>query len=493
MWKAWLVAPDRHTFPVAEGLVLYGTDDQSGLDRDELLGRVGVGVKSFVDRHGAALGAKPSYPGERFFSYPQAGRIAFGPGAGLCLGISVGTETLRGAIVDANGWIRLKGEESPLRGQTRQPRDVLLNRVHRIAGKLLREASDRDELLVNGALPLLGCAVAWPSPINRSKHAVSHALPDFRGDHALTDLVQERLGVEDLPVFALNDTRAAALAVAYHTTKQVRNSPMQHPELTIVVRLAGGIGGAIVVIEPPRSRKADSDRYSGFLWSTLLGGAQDHAGELGHIAIARSVIDELNQDVPPGLPPLRPIACSCEPETPPPHLEAFASAVAMASRLDPDRAMHEVLSHVLEAPADPLHAHALRDIGALTGEALVAPTVFLNPARIVLTGSLAVPSVRKVVEERLRQHQMIGKTPRVESYEEPVNQFLRAHGAALAMIRVRVLRRLDEILLAYSEETVTRIRGLTHRLAKDTIEDLFPTAPSAAMSALGPPRALPRA
>jgi predicted NBD/HSP70 family sugar kinase len=483
---------NRHTFPVAEGLVLYGTEDQSGLDRDELLEDVDVGEKSFVDRHGLPLGAKPSQPGERFFDYPRRGRLAFGPGAGLCLGISVGTESLRGAIVDANGWIRVEDEESPLRGQTKQPHDVVLDRVHLMAGKLLRKAVAKKELLVDGKLPLLGCAVAWPSPVNRSKYATSYALPEFGGDAPLTALVQERLGVKDLPVYALNDTRAAALAVAYHTTKQVRHAPMEYPELTIVVRLAGGIGGAVTIIEPPRDRKRESDRYSGFLWSTILAGAQDHAGELGHVAIADSVINELNRDLPDGLPRLAPITCSCEPDDPPPHLEAFASAVSMARRLDSERAMHEVLSDVLAAPTDPLHARVLRDVGALVGEALVAPTVFLNPARIVLTGSLAVKRVRDEVEARLKQHRMIGKIPRVESYEEPVNKFLRAHGAALAMIRVRVLRELDEILVAYSEDAVKKVRELTHRLGKDSIEELFPEAPTTHVPFSGGTTAAPR-
>src|SRR5438046_796078 len=89
---------------VARGILLHGgLDPAERLHRRRLLETLKVADATFRNA-GEKLGARTDEPGLRFFDSSIAGRLAFGPGAGLVVGVAVGTESLRAAIVDANGW-----------------------------------------------------------------------------------------------------------------------------------------------------------------------------------------------------------------------------------------------------------------------------------------------------------------------------------------------------------------------------------------------------
>src|SRR6476661_4983407 len=90
-----------------------------------------------------------------------------GPGLGLVLGVSVGSEKLRAGIVDASGHLYHQIEEPPLRDQLNSSPQVVLGRIRRLAVAVLTEAlSDERLRSSNSSLPLLGIAVAWPCPID---------------------------------------------------------------------------------------------------------------------------------------------------------------------------------------------------------------------------------------------------------------------------------------------------------------------------------------
>jgi predicted NBD/HSP70 family sugar kinase len=251
---------------------------------------------------GLALGAHLGSPGLRFFDSSIDGRLAFGPGAGLVAGVSVGTESLRAALVDANGWVRATHDAEPMGGQLSAPRDVARGRIRAAVAALLAVAATRPGLLVDGALPLLGAAVAWPAPVSRAKRPVGHALAHSswsRGE-PLDWLVGLALGIKALTCFALNDTHAAAIGYAHRVTHAPDYRSWQHPQLTVVLRLAGGVGGAVIVIEPSEdARRADRSqgtrRRAGFEDTVLLAGLDNYAGEIGHVPVDPRLVVDLNR------------------------------------------------------------------------------------------------------------------------------------------------------------------------------------------------------
>jgi predicted NBD/HSP70 family sugar kinase len=140
--------------------------------------------------------------------------------------------------------------------------------------------------------------------------------------------------------------------------------------------------------------------------------------------------------------------------------------------------MHAVVEEMLEAPDDPRHDRALRDVGALVGEALVGPVAMLNPARVVLTGSLAVSGVKEEIADRLDTEHRFGEQPKIITLPEPVNRYIRAQGAALAVLRERVYRALPKILSDNRRATTRAVRELTVHLNRDSIERMFPAEPT---------------
>src|SRR5262249_36499546 len=160
----------------------------------------------------------------------------FGPGAGLAVGVSLGTESLRATLVDANGW-RYHSHESPPRpDQLELDPAAVLDRIAEAVSVVLDDALRDEKLLVDGALPLLGWSVAWPSPVDRDYRPVGHALahPHWHRGQPLDQRVRRRLNVPGVPSFALNDAHAAAIAVAFRQTHQSDYLDWKHPRLAIV-------------------------------------------------------------------------------------------------------------------------------------------------------------------------------------------------------------------------------------------------------------------
>jgi predicted NBD/HSP70 family sugar kinase len=429
-----------------------------------------VGVKStaFGDA-GASIGAKVKSPGLRFFDASDR-RLAFGPGAGLVLGVSLGSGSARAALVDANGVLHHERGLDAWPGQLHATPSELLDRIREVAGASLRLALDDPELLVSGCLPFLGVAVAWPTAVDRDKRAIGSALShhSWRSGRNLTERVANHLHLPDERSHALNDAHSAAIAVAFDHTRAAAHRKQKHPHLTIVVRVAGGIGAASIIIEEPTDARGEAGQTSGFPSSILLGGYNNAAGELGHIRVGDALVQRLNADRPKGLGKLAPFHCSCvDPAAQvPKHLEAYAAAPAVAHRVAPGEPMAEVLDGVMKDPENPVHRRALDDVGVLVGEALLGPTAMLNPGAIVLTGALA-PEIVKLVDLQIveAQHPMHSH-PTVRGLGEAENEYIRVKGAALAVLRQHVHRQLPTILRPPKESLSQKVKELTMPLTE---------------------------
>ncbi len=434
------------------------------MTKQQLLGK--VGVKDTTFRSAAEkIGGKEHDRGLHFFDV-SGPRIKFGPGAGLMLGISIGTASMRAALVDANGHMPYRHECESSEDQLAAEPKVILDRIAEAAGVVVDKAlTGEHDLLVDGKLPMLGVAVAWPTPINREGRPEGRALAhsSWRGGQSLRQRVARRLKIDPQRSHAINDAEAAAAAVAFDRTHERDHITQDHPELTMVLRLAGGIGGATIVIEPPQ----DDDRWgttSGFEKSVLIGGDRRLAGELGHATVASTTVDELNKRRPKGLRALKAHDCSCmdsKGTTPPPHLEAHAAAQALARRIDPNAPASETLAAVLAAPSERVHARALRDVGSLVGDALLAPVAWLNPARIVLTGCLATSTVAAALDDQLADAHPIINHPEVLFRTGEDGAYIRAKGASLLVLREHVFREFGTLLADPKKTIPTRLRALT--------------------------------
>src|ERR1700686_4887049 len=95
----------------AHALLLHGAatrEDQQG--RGALLSAAGNLVNTTFRASAKAIGGHQANPGLRFFDGSSNGWISFGPGAGVCIGVSGGARSCRGVLVDANGG-KYAGEE----------------------------------------------------------------------------------------------------------------------------------------------------------------------------------------------------------------------------------------------------------------------------------------------------------------------------------------------------------------------------------------------
>ena len=457
----------------ARALLLYGSPTKGDrLSRSELLDRTRLKNQTLWSAS-TEIGGTKKLPadGVPFFDSSDAGKLSFGPASGVVLGISVGTESLRAGILDLNGWLHASREAPAHPGQRLLPPDRLFERIGDLARETLAEAVNDHVLTVRGKLPLLGIAAAWPTPIDRDKRPVGRALAHdgWHEGEPLSSRLSRYFGVDEHVSYTLNDANAAALAVAHIETKAPRYLEERRTRLAIVLRVAGGIGGAIMIIEP--WYEIDGDHESGFTKSVLIGGADHHAGEIGHATVPGSVIAKLNRERPRGLRPLRRHRCTCTPgnRQVPPHLEAFASGVALRHRLRLDIPLGVAIDSVV-ASSDLAQQRALQDVGTLIGEALAGPVAMLNPATITLTGALAVEPVRAAFAAVLEAQHQFGDRPRISALAEEEHRFLRAKGAALALIRERVHRRLPQIL--HDEQSVKRHFKTLRHLTREDVANL---------------------
>jgi hypothetical protein len=271
----------------------------------------------------------------------------------------------------------------------------------------------------------------------------------------------------------MNDAAAAAIAVAYEQTTRREHLRQAHPRLTVTLRLAGGVGAGMIVVEPAQL-DPDLGATSGFSKSVLIGGVDHLSGEIGHVPANRALIEQLDGEQEYEVGKLVPTSCSCAPLDEPElgHLESFAGGAALAARIDSSRPSDEVVSEVIADPEIPAHRQALEDIGSLTADALISPLAMLNPAALVLTGALALPPLERAMREKLSGVPRFGSQPTITSLTDEANTFIRARGAALVVLRRHVFRELPYLLGGDEHQVIEKVRGLTTPLLANPWEPI---------------------
>jgi predicted NBD/HSP70 family sugar kinase len=437
---------------VAQGLLLWGEHLRRGEMKKEdfFQGAVAPTQKGF-DNTRNSLGAV----GKRYF---EKDGLKFGPGAGFVVGMSVGPSKVRALVLDANGEQRANfTSPTPIEGLRHLPPNELLSHLKTALTSVVEPVRGDHRALIDGRWPLLGVSIAWGGPVNREKMPMGRTLSDpgwHVGTHSLVRLPAAAFRLPEDRLHAQNDAQATAIAVAFDQTQQLDYVNWTHPKLNITLRIAGGVGSGIIVVErPPKPREPAFEHHrSGFPTSILLGGADLCSGEIGHAPIELGLIDSLNnRDLGEkakatdwDLGEITPAACSCDLSKPGDHIEAYTSIPALARRF-PDRpgSPLDVIEDILRRPDQPAHAQALADIGEILGRSMRGPIAILDPATIALTGTLAVPSVQTAFELAIGNARPFGGPPTV--YANPDN-FAAARGAALAVMRRLVYRRFTALL-----------------------------------------------
>jgi predicted NBD/HSP70 family sugar kinase len=388
--------------------------------------------------------------------------VRFGPGAGLALGISVGAQSIRAGLVDANADVHCLHTVDSLPGQLDLPADRLLDRIADAAHVALAKGLDDDRLKVNDKLPLLGLAVAWPSAIDREKRPMGFVLThrswtephqDTRRVQSIPERLARRFGgpfvVDRCNV--VHNVGAHALSLAFHESRRRTASPgISPPERStrwrvgIVIRLGEQIGASAILLAPPTRGRLS------FIDSKLIEGTNGLAGEIGHLPVDRAVIDEINKNAVAGLTRIDHAGerCSCGKDG---HLEAFGNVSALLRRLNGDKpltqaAREQILTETRRRDDEPgagntVAFHASIDIGGILGQALAGAILMLDPWRITLTGPLASERVVRGMQQVGADWGSVVKNSvkiRLESYG--MEDLIGLKGAALAVIRQHVYR-----------------------------------------------------
>ena len=453
-------------YHTARGLLLYGRQLREGnLTRQRFFEKIDP-KESAWRMASEDIGSVAKAPGLRFFDSRRQS-LAFGPGAGLALGVSLGSQSLRAALVDANGALHHKFEGERMPDQLHLEPEALLDRMREVIEVVLRKGLKDKTLQVDGALPFLGISTAWPAPVTRQKTTVGFALRHDRWHHGqrLDKMVAAHLSLEPRLSNAINDAAAAAIGVAFRQTNEPQHLDQPFPRLAMVLRLAGGIGGSTIVVEAP-TEEPGLGISSGFPTSILTGGVDHLAGEIGHVPVEQRLVGELNKSRKRGLGTLKPLPCSCTDENDRSslHLEAFASAGALARRIDPKAPTSEVAARILKDPDKPVHKKGLQDVGELIAAALAGPVAVLNPATLVLTGAMAVPEVERTVRTGLEKVHVFGTPPEVSILDDDENKYIGVKGAGIAVLRRKIFRRFPDILGVPKKTLKSSVREATEPL-----------------------------
>ena len=256
--------------------------------------------------------------------------LSVAPEARFLMGVDLGENVFRGAIVNLRGEI-VRSAELPLEGRNG---DQAVERVLELIDALRRHDDQ----------PLLGIGIAAPGLIDSRTGTVRWAVNLDWTDLPLGPRVADRY---DVPVIVANDSQAAALAeLAFH--RRLR------PANLIVLRVGRGVGAGVIL---------NGELYQGDGFG---------AGEIGHTAL-----------VPDG------VRCRCGSVG---CLETVASMRAMieeAARQDP-KLRDETAFVAAFRSGDPTARRVVGEASRVLGLGIAALIGALNVRHIVLVGPAAV-------------------------------------------------------------------------------------------------------
>ncbi|HYI33072.1 MAG TPA: ROK family transcriptional regulator [Glaciibacter sp.] len=323
------------------GHILELIQSTGGLSRQQLLSSTGMSRATLYERLDTLLKRGFVYEAESLHATGgrRSRKIRFDDRGRVILALILGQTHATVSVTGLDG--------RPLRSRTlaheiRDPADAVL-------APLIR--TGRDLLAENKAESLTGIGVSLPSPVDPETGHVAHAttLPGWPID-AVTAAVS-REWTE--PVVVENDARAAALGE--------RNTD---EETLVYVKVASGIGCGTVVD------------------GAILRGAHGAAGDIGHIRVAT--------DGP---------VCSCGRRG---CLATFSSGRALLDQLaGSGLTTLEAISTAAKRDDSRVVA-ALDDAADVLGQALAATVATVNPARLVLGGTIGMlPSFVNRVRDRV--------------------------------------------------------------------------------------------
>ena len=272
-------------------------------------------------------------------------RIALGRAAGVAVGIDFGKQHL--AVVACDRSHQVLAETSRVMPDGYDARRGMDEATALLAGVLEQAQVDRSEVI--------GVGVGMPGPIHLATGRIgsSAILPGWVGVTVAADM-SERLR---LPVHVDNDANLGALA-------ELHWGAGKGCDALVYLKVATGIGAGLV------------------MFGRLYRGAGGTAGEIGH-----TIIDESG-----------PI-CRCASRG---CLETVAGIPAIVGLLKPSFGADLTVEGVLQraAEGDAACCRALGDAGSHIGSAVANLCNLLNPARIVVGGTLA--AARDVLLEPMR-------------------------------------------------------------------------------------------
>lgn len=410
--------------------------------------------------------------------------MRFSPGGALALGLSVGSQSVRGGLVDLNGELHHGHSASPMPEQLTLGPDVLFERVRSVAASVLWSAiEDKDmHARAGGELAMLGASISWPSPLDRAKCPRGHALrgqawreqnenaealpvPQMLSRHLSEPFTPERC-------HALHDANAHSLWVAFDESRRRSIDPgdtNQMWRVGLVIRIGESIGVSSILLAPPQRNRLS------FIDSRLIEGTNGLAGELGHLRIDKRVIEEINESASENLAALdyERWRCSCGHKH---HLEAFAGTAALVRRLrassfeipSDGTSQESLLQRARAGLVGDVVAHTAGiDVGRLVGHALAAPVLLLNPYSITVTGPLAsdyvVKGMRRVEDAWASDMDV---SARIGLDESEAGDYIGVRGAALAVIRRLVYRGFLDDRQGHLPATFPLQRDAVERLAE---------------------------
>jgi len=441
---------------VLDAVLTYGHEEHSQRSIKSLTGAAAATVRKGLQPfagHEPLLLAKP---------------IRFSPEMGLVLAFSVGSESVRAGLVDANGEIHYRHSAPAGNDQLSQSPEALLDRVRHQAIRVLEDAFESGKLLrkTDGTLPLLGAALALPAPVDRDHilrgRALTHEGWNTRSSGGERVSLNNRLSALLGPPFqpetaqVMNDCNAAAVAIAFECVREREpprkaGAPREHERtMAMVVRVSGGVGAGMIEI----AGDSEHAHVSRFLKSRVMVGTNGLAGELGHLPISRSAIERIN-DASKSIEGLAPLEwnsiCTCGEKH---HLQALVGWKALCERLGLPTEGPETRTSLLEKYINPqpgqesqAAVRALEDAGRIIGRALTGTVLALDPHSITVLGALAGPNLLHGLASASDEWSNALWRGRKVAFEKPRHgsTYVSLRGAGLALIRAQRHRKLREI------------------------------------------------
>ncbi len=413
------------------------------------------------------------------------GEWQLGPACGAVLALSVGREELRSALAGPDGRLLVEEVEqlyveSPKGKRQDGPEEF----KQALAGQL-RSCTGGDHA------PIVAVGVAWPGRIDRKANG-GKGDPHIRSYHGkwegfdtpLSELVKEAMvaaGLKaDIPVYVVNDADADLMALAHSTLEDHAKYPgeEEYPGLaeiqemiagsrvTLSVTIAGGVGGALMFAPGPPLRRSVQRGSHGF------------AGELGQIPVDVTLPDAEKATVIKGLRKLKQLKrdkafpkwdCLYR-ET----LDHYASGRSIVEQLYEkleggyNGRIRDLEARLAMGDGDALLEHVMDRSGRLIGQALVGPTLTLDPDLVVISSFAESKDLLEGVRHVLRQTSAghLG-LERKRIILAPTDSARILKGAARWAIEARIAPSLEKVCKASNKDG--KLGELRNELLKDAI------------------------